>query len=1416
MDRHANRTGVSALAMMLAILAFPLNAVAQAASLSLDSPITDTVDIDHNTFTYSFSASSGYYTALALKPPVGADMDLYLYDDAGMTNQILKSSGTGHALELVVVDRNGLPQRNYYAKAKQIQWDGTFNVELDGGRALSPGVTTGSFSTNEIIEAWDISLASGEKCAIGLTNAPAGAITSLYAFYGNSFMANRTDYTTGYLVRGETGITFFPKETGDYCIVLVNENAATGAYSISVDISAGDFCIEAYPSTLTNATTYQGGKAIFPMNIIGLGDMQFEVTLSLYNPPTGCTYSFAPQVVMTTNFSALEVLPGTTPPGTYNIRVDGTSGASTRSINLTLIVTDPTGLPFASITSLSPNPCPSGSALAYSGQGSGNILGCVWRSSINGEFSQAFTGTTTALAEGMHVIYFKVQDNLGQWSPEAQAWAIVVPKDAVPSITITSPSDGSALSGACEVAWNATGSIGGALAVTVECSADAGATWNTIGNMLPGNGTLSWMTYEYPNGSYLVKVLAVETLNVSGGKRVVSAENIVGPFDVANVVAANRLPKTMLLYPDNVGVVSTIMPLLAWYSVDEDGDALVYDVYLDTGDASTLVSRRQNYNYYYAGALSEGMTYSWRVVPFDGKAYGECMSGKFTFTLSGTNEPPSVVRSPESDISLREGTSTDMAVTATDPEGGSASFYWFIDGKDVIGLGSASTVQDGASFVSTFTYRPNYNSAGSHIVTALVVDTCAQRAASVCEFDVLVTNANRRPVAMIDAPREDAEFDANDFIQFSGNSSSDPDGDALRFIWLVDDSEIAFEKYFSAQLPPGNHTITLQVSDRQSENATSFAYVNVTITRTLKPSLEIYGVSLSPASAKEGENVVITASVKNTGMITTPIIALLFLVDGHDANTQSMNPIVPGDEGYAKFEWSAVAGPHSMTVRISSPLPSEAEIKKGEITEWIDVSSSGTGGLEWLVFILIGAVVAVLIVALVYRRKSAGGADRPIGAQAGMKKKDVRYETGTQAPYAPTGKTQRPQLPQLSSSLKAKERQQKTYISKMPKDYKRPSEEELAKIREEKLKEESIKRYTAQSYAPYAGKMENNAEENAEEEKEKPKPQKKSKSAGDIDKEGAGNVTVASGVGKKVDERIEDAKKQSVQEEAIDDALERGVYPAAPSMGIAKKKGSSFEGIDENDGEEEDDFDELEIEDLSRLGMSIEEEERVKPRAQAMKAAQPKAKAVNDDECPICGYRISTVGKCPKCSAVDLMLSAERSTVRAKQLGVKSRYLEGLVLKTRSAFKQERYEDAEREINEMASFVKEIGDIASQLAMFRSVIATLERNDLDTSEFDSLLMLVNSFLDTGNIEKAREYLVKIEMALKEFDEEAEKRKKSGNWVDGRSERAIGSGKANVKAERLEMSDGAKRICPNCENEVEPDWKLCPFCNSELD
>jgi parallel beta-helix repeat protein len=137
----------------------------------------------------------------------------------------------------------------------------------------------------------------------------------------------------------------------------------------------------------------------------------------------------------------------------YNI-----SGSNNRDLYpLGMFLKPPAGgnqPPTAYITYITPNPATEGQTISFSGGGSdsdGFITSYNWRSSIAGQLSTQQSFTTSNLQLGVHTIFFKVQDNEGEWSTEKTATVTVnsavnaAPKSYIDEITPNPAKPGQAI-----------------------------------------------------------------------------------------------------------------------------------------------------------------------------------------------------------------------------------------------------------------------------------------------------------------------------------------------------------------------------------------------------------------------------------------------------------------------------------------------------------------------------------------------------------------------------------------------------------------------------------------------------------------------------------------------------------------------------------------------------------------------------------------------------------------------------------------------------------------------------------------------------------------------------------------------------------------------------------------------------------
>jgi hypothetical protein len=123
--------------------------------------------------------------------------------------------------------------------------------------------------------------------------------------------------------------------------------------------------------------------------------------------------------------------------------------------------------PTAYIDSVSPANIAPGETVTLTGHGvdpDGTIGAYSWQSSLDGDLSTAPSFKTSTLSPGTHTIWFKVQDDGGEWSKQVLATVIVIPKGQ-PVVNSFSSSPGHiAPGGSSTLSWD----VLGATAVSID------------------------------------------------------------------------------------------------------------------------------------------------------------------------------------------------------------------------------------------------------------------------------------------------------------------------------------------------------------------------------------------------------------------------------------------------------------------------------------------------------------------------------------------------------------------------------------------------------------------------------------------------------------------------------------------------------------------------------------------------------------------------------------------------------------------------------------------------------------------------------------------------------------------------------------------------------------------------------------
>jgi PKD repeat protein len=194
------------------------------------------------------------------------------------------------------------------------------------------------------------------------------------------------------------------------------------------------------------------------------------------------------------------------------------------------------------------------------------------------------------------------------------------------------------------------------------------------------------------------------------------------------------------------------------------------------------------------------------------------------------NAPPtaSVSCTPES-VRLNEATACNAS--ASDPDGGPISYAWDIDGD---GFDDGSDASEQFSFPSP----------GTRTIRLRVTD--AEGGTATAEDTVTVVG-NSAPTAVVDCSPN--QINQGDPVSCTGAASSDPDGENLRYEWSVDGG--AFSQggptFSPSTLAPGNHTITLRVTDAAGETGTASDQVSVNAPPVAR-------VSFADATPEPGQN----------------------------------------------------------------------------------------------------------------------------------------------------------------------------------------------------------------------------------------------------------------------------------------------------------------------------------------------------------------------------------------------------------------------------------------------------------------------------------------------------------------------------------------------------------------------------------
>ncbi|WP_455392694.1 PKD domain-containing protein [[Eubacterium] cellulosolvens] len=238
-------------------------------------------------------------------------------------------------------------------------------------------------------------------------------------------------------------------------------------------------------------------------------------------------------------------------------------------------------------------------------------------------------------------------------------------------------------------------------------------------------------------------------------------------------------------------------------SSDPDGDTLEF--FWDFGDGDVAYEAKPTHTY-----TTDG-NYTIQLTVGDGLADVTDSISLQIITVEN-HAPVAEISSPQQDEAFDINTVVFFDGTnSSDPDGDFIYYYWdFGDGS--YGTGASTT--------------HIYTAVGTYIVLLTVDDGDLTGSDSVRISITDQGTLNQPPEAVINEPENGDNFTTEEVITFSGENSSDPDGDDLNYTWAFQDGTLGYGEVTTHQYSEnGTYNVTLTVFDGQYSDTASVVVI---------------------------------------------------------------------------------------------------------------------------------------------------------------------------------------------------------------------------------------------------------------------------------------------------------------------------------------------------------------------------------------------------------------------------------------------------------------------------------------------------------------------------------------------------------------------------------------------------------------
>ena len=511
----------------------------------------------------------------------------------------------------------------------------------------------------------------------------------------------------------------------------------------------------------------------------------------------------------------------------------------------------------------------------------------AWTSNLDGAIGTGGSFTTN-LSVGIHLITANVTDAGGL--QDADSITVTV-QNTAPSVTITAPTDGTAINVGDNLAFT------GSATDFEDGDLTANLAWSSSLDGAIGSGG-SFSTAGLTAGTHVITASVTDAGGLSDADAITITVNgapsatITAPADGSSFLAT-----------DSIGFAGSA-------SDTEDGDLTASLAWTSNLDGAIGAG----------GSLTTSLSVGTHLITASVTDAGG-LQGTDSITVTVQNTAPSVtISAPPGGTSVNVGTSIGFVGSATDFEDGdlTASLAWSSSLDGAIGSGGSFSTAG--------------LSAGTHAITASVTDAGGLQGS---DGVTITVNANVAPTVTITAPADGSTATQGDSLSFAGTASDPEQGDlsaSLAWSSSLDGAIGSGASFSTSALSVGSHTITASVTD--AGGLSDADAITVTV---LVPPVQVTFTSISTEDGwvrESNENSDVGGRKNNTGTGTSA------LRPGDDKKDKQYKALV-------SFDTSSL--PAGATI-VSATL----RMRRGNVTGtnpftthgtcWVDVETGGFAG----------------------------------------------------------------------------------------------------------------------------------------------------------------------------------------------------------------------------------------------------------------------------------------------------------------------------------------------------------------------------------------------------------------------------------------------------------------------------------------